>query len=84
MSLRNLNLLLLVDPRTEKVKWRQTGPWMKQHDPDFQSSGKISLFNNNHDGTVDRSDRRGSQIVEVDPATRETTIRYGGKPGQTW
>jgi hypothetical protein len=64
ISLRNINLVAVVDPDDYRVKWWSTGPWIGQHDPDFVSDGKISVYNNNT--------RRGrSEIVKIDPATRE-------------
>lgn len=83
LSMRNLNLLMVVDSATERVKWHQTGPWIAQHDPDFQPNGTISVFSNNDDRTETGAILGGSTIMEVDPATGRTSIRYGGKPGQT-
>ncbi|MEM7709714.1 MAG: arylsulfotransferase family protein [Pseudomonadota bacterium] len=35
-SLRELNLVAVVDPSTGILKWWRHGPWLKQHDPDFE------------------------------------------------
>jgi hypothetical protein len=32
------------------VKWSQTGPWLRQHDPDFLSDGRILVYDNRDDG----------------------------------
>ena len=82
VSLRNLNLVMVVDPKTQKVKWHQTGPWLDQHDPDFTANGKISVFSNNNNWTKTGSINGGSTVIEVDPVTRETSIRYGALPKQ--
>lgn len=82
VSLRNYNLVMVVDPRTHKVKWYQTGPWLKQHDPDFRPNGTISVFNNRSDGTETGSILGGSNIMEVDPRSGSTRVRYGNKPNQ--
>lgn len=82
LSLRNYNLLMVVDPATRKVKWHQTGPWLKQHDPNFEPNGIISVFSNNSDGTKDGAVLGGSTIIDIDPVSRKTVIRYGGKPSQ--
>jgi len=82
ISLRNYNMLMVVDPRTRKVKWHQTGPWIKQHDPDFEPTGRITVFNNNSDGTETGSILGGSTILEVDPRTGKTHIQYGDGPDQ--
>ena len=82
VSLRNLNLVMVMDPRTGKVKWSQTGPWLDQHDPDFLPAGRISVFSNNNDGTPTGSILGGSTIIQMDPATRASTVVYGGRDGQ--
>ena len=82
VSLRNLNLIMVVDPMTRKVKWYRAGPWLDQHDPDFLPNGKISVFSNNNDRTETGSKLGGSTIVDVDPANGETRVRYGGVPNQ--
>ena len=82
LSLRDRNLIMLVDPRTRRVKWHQTGPWIRQHDPDFGADGTISVFNNNTDGTRSGSVLGGSTIVVLDPEDRKAVVLYGAKPGQ--
>jgi hypothetical protein len=82
LSLRNYNLVMVVDPATGKVKWHQTGPWVKQHDPNFEASGVISVFSNNSDGTEDGAVLGGSTIIDIDPRSRHAVVRYGGRPGQ--
>jgi len=84
LSLRNVNLLMVVDPRTHKVKWHQSGPWIKQHDPDFLPDGRISVFNNNNDTTDTGAVLGGSTILDVDPAGGLTSVRYGGRPTQAF
>jgi hypothetical protein len=81
LSMRELNLIMVVDPETERVKWHQTGPWIRQHDPDFTVRGTISVFNNNTDDNQGKI-FGGSTIVEMDPGTREATVLYGARPGQ--
>jgi hypothetical protein len=49
VSIRNLNLLMVFDPDTGIVKWTQTGPWLRQHDPDFLPDGRILVFDNRAD-----------------------------------
>jgi len=77
VSLRNLNLLLVIDPGTEAVRWTQTGPWIRQHDPDFLPDGRIMVFDNRRDGH-DGQILGGSRIVTIDPVTREVEIVYEG------
>ena len=88
ISLRGLNLIMVLDPVTKDVKWHQTGPWLRQHDPEFRSDGKISIFNNNayrtaySDGQTDLSTPYTTNIIVVDPVSGETEVVFGEKPGQ--
>jgi len=82
VSLRNRHMIMVVDPVTHAVKWHQTGPWMRQHDPDFTARGTISVFNNNLDLTPAGTVFGGSNIMEIDPATRISEVIYGISPDQ--
>jgi len=88
LSLRALNLVLVIDGTTKRVKWHQTGPWLRQHDPEFRPDGRISIFNNNayktaYNGSYTRLDApRSTNIMAVDPATGKTEVLYGLRPGQ--
>ncbi|MCA8879231.1 MAG: hypothetical protein KDA73_04565 [Rhodobacteraceae bacterium] len=89
LSMRMQNLLLVFDPDTQRVKWHQTGPWQRQHDPEFNADGTITVFNNNTykvdmlpGGRSDPALPRVSNITRVDPRTGQTEVAYGQKPGQ--
>ena len=89
ISMRKLNLIIVLDPITKKVKWHQTGPWLRQHDPEFRPDGRISIFNNNVYRTayddIDKtilSTPYTTNIIAVDPVSRETEVVFGEKPGQ--
>lgn len=89
LSLRGYNLLFVIDPDDWRVKWRQTGPWIRQHDPEFLSNGRISVFNNDAywfelgpDFRQDVTAEKVTNIMEVDPNTGETEIVFGRRPGQ--
>ena len=61
----------MIDSSDERIKWSMTGPFIRQHDPDFLENGIISVFDN----------RRGfgnSQIQIIDPVTREVSTLYRG------
>ncbi|WP_209509802.1 MULTISPECIES: arylsulfotransferase family protein [unclassified Ruegeria] len=89
ISMRGLNLIVVVDSKTKAVKWYQTGPWVRQHDPEFRPDGKISVFNNNaYLTSYDELEKtrlsapRDTNIMLIDPVSRETEIAYGSRPGQ--
>jgi hypothetical protein len=79
LSFRNLNMIAVTDAQGERVKWFKVGPWVRQHDPDFETGGVITVFDNHTDATLDGSRRGGTRIVEVNPATNATRVIYGGR-----
>ena len=82
LSVRNRNLILVVDAAMEKIKWFHVGPWVRQHDPDFEPGGMITVFDNNTDRTDHGTVSGGSRIIEIDPVTNVTRVIYGGTPKQ--
>ena len=93
LSVRGQNAILVIDPNVQNIRWWSIGPWVRQHDPEFKSGGTISVFNNNGYarvlvtpgdplGSSDPFFFRLSNIIEIDPATHEHRIVYGGVKGQ--
>jgi hypothetical protein len=81
LSLRNLNLLLVVDPRIRRIKWTSMGLSLRQHDPDFLPTGRIAVFDNRRDsGNTNRFG--GSRILALDPATGAYEVLYGDRAGE--
>ncbi|MEM7488426.1 MAG: arylsulfotransferase family protein, partial [Pseudomonadota bacterium] len=79
-SLRELNLVAVVDPETGILRWWRHGPWLKQHDPDFEPDGTITVFDN---GTG----LWRSRILRIDPADDSVSVEFVGSEGQpfyTW
>jgi hypothetical protein len=76
MSIRNINTILVVDPRTWRIKWTMTGPFLHQHDPDFMPNGHILLLDNRMAGATPRLGN--SRILEIDPQTRQIVWSYQG------
>ena len=77
LSLRNLDLIIVVDGKTELIKWSMTGPWLLQHDPDFMPNGKIMVFDNRA-RVRGKLGTHGSRILTVDPMTRDIRVAYQG------
>jgi len=89
LSDRAHNLVFVIDPATEKVKWWRSGPWLRQHDPEFTPRGTILLFNNNTyrmaPGDLSRyaaTTRTSSQVVELNPTTSEYRVVFGSRESQ--
>lgn len=65
MSLRELDMVAVFG-QDGVLKWAQYGPWLRQHDPDFEADGTIAIFNNSRH-------RPRSAIYAIDPATNKVT-----------
>lgn len=46
LSARHLSTVFLYRPSTDKIIWLQTGPWLNQHDVDYQGNGIYTIFGN--------------------------------------
>lgn len=79
-SLREPNLVAVVDPQTGVLRWWQHGPWFRQHDPDFEPDGTITVFDN-------ATGSMRSRILRIDPRDNSTTVDFEGteaEPFYTW
>ncbi len=88
VSHRATNLLFVFDPDTLKVKWWRAGQTRRQHDPDWQADGSITVFDNNlrenygdnWDGYLPDDDTvRYSRIWKIQPEQFSAEIIYDGK-----
>jgi hypothetical protein len=61
-----------MNPETLKVKWWRQGLTRRQHDPDWNAKGTITVFNNN-------MHREYSNILEIDPVTMESKVLVDGR-----
>ncbi|QGY39212.1 hypothetical protein GM415_03425 [Pseudodesulfovibrio cashew] len=80
LSLRTYNMLLVVSPESETIKWWHIGPWKRQHDPEFAPDGTITVFNNNSYYLTDAADFF-SNIIKIDPITNESHVILGHETG---
>lgn len=74
VCLRNLNLVAVLNPETEKIVWATNGCWEQPHDPDPLPNGNILIFDNFlADGA-----HHGSAVVEFNPGNRQIEWLYTG------
>jgi len=77
ISIRNLNLIALIDLEDEKVCWLLWGMWNVQHQPTVLENGNLLLFDN--------SQRTGdSKVIEFNPLTQEILWSYQGDSKNTF
>jgi hypothetical protein len=72
VSARSLNLVFVLDPETLKVRWWHSGSWRRQHDPDWEPTGEISIFDN-------RLNRSYSRIVSIVPGSPDVRVVLDGR-----
>jgi arylsulfotransferase ASST len=75
VSMRNLNLLIVIDGSSKKIKWSMTGPFIRQHDPAFLDNGRIAVYDNRSDD-ADGKVFGGSRILSIDPVTKQVDTLY--------
>ncbi len=71
VSMRELNLVFILDPATKRIRWWRVGAWQRQHDPDWLPDGRIAVFDN-------RMRRGTSRIVAIDPRTYAVSTLVDG------
>jgi hypothetical protein len=77
VSIRNLNMLAIISLETGDLVWYQVGPWVRQHDPDIEADGRISVFDNHdHMGWDYNKEFGGSQVMLLDPKTGASEITW--------
>jgi hypothetical protein len=85
VSMRHTNSILVIDGKTERIKWSLIYPFIGQHDPDFTEDGRITVFCNHSDWLYHGDSRwveQGSHIVSIEPSTKKVTTLYGWKKDQ--
>ncbi len=74
ISLREMDVIAVLDPREGRIVWSMEGPWHRQHEPQFLDNGNMLIFDNaGHIGPGGRS-----RVVEFEPLTGRTVWTYTG------
>jgi hypothetical protein len=71
LSMRNLNAVGILDPRTKRFKWMTSGAFAAQHSPRFYRDG-VLLFDN-RGGSMATG---GSRLVHIDLETRTPQVVF--------
>jgi hypothetical protein len=70
LSLREIDALVVLDPRAGEVVWALRGAWRRQHDPVPLPGGELALFDN-------RGGRGGhSRVLRIDPRDGAVLAEY--------
>ncbi|MET0366080.1 MAG: arylsulfotransferase family protein [Sphingobium sp.] len=73
LSFRSLNMIAVLDPATLRIKWLDNDHLFRQHDPDWEPNGHISVLDN-------QMGRGFSRIVDFDPRTGGHRVAVPGEP----
>jgi hypothetical protein len=71
ISLREVDIVAVVDPVARTVEWAQRGPWDAQHEPILLANGRFLIFDNR--GAAGRA-----RVLEYDPLTARIEWEYAG------
>lgn len=74
ISYATTNLTFVLNPETLEVKWWRAGISDFHHDPDWEAGGKISIYSNNSQRSVEKF----SDIVTINPQTMEHEVTLQG------
>jgi hypothetical protein len=72
-SMRELDVVAVVDMDEERVVWALSGLWRTQHQPTLLANGHLLVFDN-------KSCAGMSRVIELDPLTQEMVWSYDGTP----
>jgi hypothetical protein len=86
ISLRNINAILVFDPKDWRLKFASIGRVLRQHDPHFVDGNTISVFDNNNMRRPEDWDKPAaaadsayaSRIVTISAVTGVVRVLYSG------
>jgi len=71
VSARNINLVFIIDPNSNKIKWWRSGVTTRQHDPDWGVDGRIHIYDN-------RMGHKFSRLISLSPDDFKYDVLYDG------
>jgi len=74
ISMREMNVIAVLDPKSEKIVWAQAGLWRGQHEPVMLDNGRILLFDNK--GSQGKGG--ATRIIEFNPAKGSIDWSFAG------
>lgn len=74
ISMREMNMIAVLDPREERIVWARTGLWRGQHEPQLLANGRILLFDNKGN----RGPGGMTRVIEFDPEGGSIAWSYPG------
>jgi hypothetical protein len=75
VSMRELDTLMVLDPRSRSVVWASRGPWRRQHHGELLDNGHLLIFDN-------LGSPLGSRVLEYDPETDAIPWSYPDPSGE--
>lgn len=74
LSMRNLDLVAILDVEEERIVWALTGIWNAQHDPQLLADGQMLIFDN-------LGGKEGlSRVIELSPLTQQISWSFTDTP----
>jgi hypothetical protein len=71
VSVREIDVIAIVDMDEKSVVWALSGQWKAQHQPTMLDNGNMLLFDN-------QGYHGGSKVIEFDPLTQQIVWAYEG------
>jgi hypothetical protein len=83
VSVKYANTIFVMD-QDGTIKWADTDSFIQQHDPDFESDGTISVFDNRSDESLAGENLGGSRITSLSPGSDESFQIYPQNKNQSF
>jgi hypothetical protein len=72
-SIRNIDVIAILDMDEGRIVWALSGQWVAQHEPTLLETGNILIFDN-------QGHRGMSKVIEIQPFTQQIVWAYNGTP----